>query len=379
MAHACVLADSYLPVHNAALDHRAGFYDRIIEDNTVAHERALSHLYTGGKNAVFDRALDLAAVREERPVHGRGRPELDRRAPFAAGMHDPLGCVEIERRLLRQQTHIGVPVGLHRAGVGPIAGVGIAGDVAARHQLGQNMLTNVIAAAAAQEFDQIVAPENVDAHISQVLLRSPRLFLELDDAVVGVLRNYAETVGLVAADASDGDRHRRPHFEVMRQEGPVIHQIDVLAGKNQHALLFLLEHVIQIPANGVGGAALPVTVGASAVGLKQPHAAAGTVKVPGLADPDMIVQAAGAVLGQHGDVVNAAVDAVAEGEVDQTELAGERNRGLRTDLGQDTEVSIVRPGHDHGKSPGHSKSSPIRSARPLPRGRAGSPLQRCRC
>ena len=68
-----------------------------------------------------------------------------------------------------------------------------------------------------------------------------RLLLKLDDAAVRVQRNDAETMGFMAADAADGDGHRRAGAHMMGKKRLVVHQIDMFAGEDQYALLFLLE------------------------------------------------------------------------------------------------------------------------------------------
>ena len=77
------------------------------------------------------------------------------------------------------------------------------------------------------------------------------------------------------------------------------------------------------------------------------------VEVPRPARADVVVERARVVLRQHDDVVDVRVDAVAEREVDDPVLAGERHRGLGADARQDRQPLPFPAGEDDGSDPLH--------------------------
>ena len=48
----------------------------------------------------------------------------------------------------------------------------------------------------------------------------------------------------------------------------------------------------------------------------------------------MVVEAARAILGKHGNIINFAIDAIAQGKVDQAEFAAKGRRRLGARFGQ---------------------------------------------
>ena len=61
----------------------------------------------------------------------------------------------------------------------------------------------------------------------------------------------------------------------------------------------------------------------------------------------MLVEAVGPVLGQHTNGVNAAVDAVAQGEIDDTEFARKGHGGFGAFFGQYGEPRALTACQDH--------------------------------
>jgi hypothetical protein len=58
----------------------------------------------------------------------------------------------------------------------------------------------------------------------------------------------------------------------------------------------------------------------------------------------MVVQRVGAILCQHGNISDAGVDAIAQGEINDAILAGKRNRGLGTLLREETQALSLASG-----------------------------------
>ena len=77
-------------------------------------------------------------------------------------------------------------------------------------------------------------------------------------------------------------------------------------------------------------------------------AAVGAIQIPGLAVAQVAVQLQGAVLGEDADGVDAGVDTVGQGEVDDAVLAAEGNGGLCHMAGQGVQAAALAAGQQHG-------------------------------
>src|SRR5262249_10571020 len=112
-----------------------------------------------------------------------------------------------------------------------------------------------------------------------------------------------------------------------------VHAIELIAGENQDVRAVVFHDVANLLANRVGGALVPV---GSLVGLlRRQHldeAAAEGIELVGVGDVPM--QADAEELRQDINALHTAVDAVADGDVDQPVLAGDRNGGLAAQLRQ---------------------------------------------
>ena len=117
------------------------------------------------------------------------------------------------------------------------------------------------------------------------------------------------------------------------QHACVVHLVDMVAAEHEHVLRIGLAHDVQVLVDGVGRTAVPGVVQAL---LRRHHVdvlpQARFQKPPATLDvPD---QALRLVLCQHGDAPNPRIDAIAEREVDDLQLAGERHRRLGAPIGE---------------------------------------------
>ena len=139
--------------------------------------------------------------------------------------------------------------------------------------------------------------------------------------------------GLAVVDGQGGDRHVGLVLLVRLEHFAEIHAIELVAREDQHVVDARLLDVPQVLPHGVGGALVPVGVVLRLLGGEDFDEAA----VEGVEDiraADMLVQAGGIELRQHVDAVQAAVDAVGDGDVDEPILSGHGNGRFGTDLGQ---------------------------------------------
>ena len=77
------------------------------------------------------------------------------------------------------------------------------------------------------------------------------------------------------------------------------------------------------------------------------YAAIGTVQVPRQAVTNVAVQLQGTILGQHTHGINAGIDTVGKGEVNDAILAAERNGGLGHVTGQSVQSAALSASQQH--------------------------------
>ena len=113
---------------------------------------------------------------------------------------------------------------------------------------------------------------------------------------------------------------------------------------------------VEVLEDRVGRPAIPLGDPAPRdIGLEHLDPARVAVQVPRPAQPDVVVERAGVVLGQDDDVGDVRVDAVRQREVDDPVLAPERDRRLGPDRGQDREALTLAAGQDHRHRPLHAQ------------------------
>ena len=131
---------------------------------------------------------------------------------------------------------------------------------------------------------------------------------------------------------------------VERDHRPIVHAINMVTGKDENIVVAGLHNEVQVLVDRVGGALVPVRLPVPSIWLEYVNAALLPVQVPGFANADMLVQRVGAILCQHSDISDAGVDAIAQGEINDAILAGERNRRLGTLLGEETQSLSLASG-----------------------------------
>ena len=130
-----------------------------------------------------------------------------------------------------------------------------------------------------------------------------------------------------------GDRHVGRRLDVRDDHVLEVHPVQLVAGEDQHVLDARLLDVAEVLPHGVGRALVPGGVVERLLGGQHLDETA-VERVEGVRRADVAVQADRVELRQHVAAVQAAVDAVRQGDVDQTIFSGHRNRGLGTVLGQ---------------------------------------------
>ena len=106
-----------------------------------------------------------------------------------------------------------------------------------------------------------------------------------------------------------------------------VHDVELVAGEHQDAFGAVPQETVQLLADGVGSALIPVHAG---FGLLRGEDLDEAVRerIEAIGARDVTVQRRRLKLREHEDVAQAGVDAVADRDVDQPILAGERHRRL---------------------------------------------------
>ena len=136
---------------------------------------------------------------------------------------------------------------------------------------------------------------------------------------------------------------------VVVQHLVVVHLVNVVAGEDED--IFRVVHVdeVDVLIDGVRGALVPGALLAGAqIGGQHMDAAVRFVQVPGLAVAQIGVELHGAVLGQYAYRINAGVDAVGQGKVNDPVLGAEGDGGFCHVAGQRVQPGALSAGQQHG-------------------------------
>ena len=199
IAHAGAGLDAAALGDDGAADDGAVFDHDVRHDDAVGDLRAASDAASGGEDGVVDHALDLTALRHEALV------DLGASCDVACGHGGVSGvdlvaarAVDVERRLLAQQIHIGLPEALDRADVLPVALKIVCRQLVLVAQEGGNdvlaevIFTSRVGLVHFEVLFQHAPLEHINAHRGLGALGVLRLFLEFIDRAVGAGVHDAE-------------------------------------------------------------------------------------------------------------------------------------------------------------------------------------------
>ncbi len=118
-------------------------------------------------------------------------------------------------------------------------------------------------------------------------------------------------------------------FLVVGNHGGIVHPVDVVAGENQHIVGIIAVNEVDVLVDGVGSALIPAALLiVTLIRLQNLGTAVGLVEAPGLTVADVLVELQRLILGQDAHGVNAGIDAVAEGEINDAVFTAKGNSGL---------------------------------------------------
>ncbi len=135
----------------------------------------------------------------------------------------------------------------------------------------------------------------------------------------------------------------------MAQQSGIIHFIDMVAAEDENIIGPVRIDKIHVLIDGVGRALVPRTaVPLLDVWGQDMHPAIGAVQVPRLSVSDIAVELQRTVLGEHAHGVDARVDAVGQGKIDDAEFASEGDGGLGHMAGKHVEAASLTARQQHG-------------------------------
>lgn len=355
-------ADGDFFVEDAAVDDGAGADDAAVLDDGFADDGAGFDDGAGGDDGAVDLAVDAGSGGDEGFDDVGVGAEAGGWGDGAGGAEFEVGVFEVEGWVGLEEVHVGGPVGFDGADVAPVVEVLVAEDAVGLEHAGDDVAAEVVGAGVAEvgvvleAFDEGVFVEDVDAHGDPGAAGFFGFFLEVDDAAGGVEVEDAEAMGLAAGDAVDGDGGVGALGAVVGDEVAVGGEVDVVAGEDEDFAGAGFFDDVEVLVDGVGGAVVPVGVGAAEVGLEDLDAAFGGIVAPGAAGADVVEEGAWAVLGEDGEFAEVAVGAVGEDEVDDAVVAAEDDCWFGALFGEDGESVALAACEDHGEDFVHGPS-----------------------
>src|ERR1035438_9865805 len=317
-----IAAEQYHPVQ-----HRSHADAGAQADDTVRDDSDLDNAAVGN-----DRMIDLGAV--DFRARQKARAAEDRRGHVK----------EVEARQFVRDIDVGLEEGANGSNVLPIALEHKGEHAQILNSVGDNMFAKIGERVVQQAADD-VAVEDVDAHgrhkqipfaldpqrgipfrreFQRILDRRLLGFLdEARNASLGIDLHDPQSLRLAPSDGYGRHRDVGPRFRVLVDHAAKVHSVQCVAAEDEEVVPLVIHEVNQVLADGIGGALIPGRVGVGLLGGEDFHEPAGkVVELVGLRD--VLVQGGGVEHGQQVNTSQAGVDAVGDGDIDQTILAGQR-------------------------------------------------------
>ncbi len=148
----------------------------------------------------------------------------------------------------------------------------------------------------------------------------------------------------------------------------IVHPVELVARQDQHQVMTVRIDVHQVLPYGVGRALVPVDAVDALLGREDLHEPGREIVEP-VAFLDVAMERAAVELRQQEDPAQTGVEAVADGDVDEAILAGQRHGGLGAIFRQREEAGAGPAAHDDRDDvvraqagvPRHEDTSPKRS------------------
>ena len=124
----------------------------------------------------------------------------------------------------------------------------------------------------------------------------------------------------------------------------------MVAGKHQHVFRVISLDELDILVYRICSSAIPVGGFLTLIRRQDLHTSEGAVKVPRQTVSDVVVEQERLILGKHPHGINARINAVGEGKVDDAVFAAEGYGGLGELGGQRVKSAALTAGEQHGNT-----------------------------
>ena len=256
--------------------------------------------------------------------------------------------------MIAQQIHVGFPKARDGSDVFPIAlkGIGIHLFTCGQHG-GDDVFTEIVGGigigiVGLQILHQFLAVEDIDTHGSLGAVGLLGLFTELVNGIILIGAHDTEAACLLDRHVDNGDGAIGAHLLMIAEHLGIVHLIDVVTRKNENILCIIAVDKLQILINGIGSAAVPVSAVLTLIGGEDLHAAVSAVEIPRQTVADVLIEYQGLILRQNADGIDAGIDTVGKGEIDDAVFAAEGYGGLCGFGGQHVKSASLAACKQHG-------------------------------
>ena len=184
----------------------------------------------------------------------------------------------------------------------------------------------------------------VDDHMVELFLGG--LLPELDDAAGFVRLEQTEIRRGRPIRGNDRDREIRARLHVPSDELPIVHAIEVVAREDEQVLVLPLLEMRKALADRVRRPLEPVAIAGCLLRRQNLDEPVRETAEPVRSD-DMSVERGGVELRENEDTNDVGIDAVADGDVDESVLPAKRNGGLGAEFREWEQSRTLSPAEDH--------------------------------
>ena len=285
------------------------------------------------------RLFDDRAVGDDRLLELAVGEFRKRQVPGAAE-EMPVFVIEVERRLVLGEGDVFLVERGDGTDVAPVAAVDEGIRLLRRHCLGDDLAAEIEFGVVFEQVDHHVFVEEVNAHGGQEFLFAVfddrqvgdlvfflRLFHEFPDLLVFGHAHDPQVRSTFYSDEVAGNGHLGAFFLMEVHHVHQVHLVKLVAREDHDVLDARVGEVLEGFAHGVSRALEPVAEFHGLLCRGDLHEALGKV-IEFVRAEDVAVKRRGIELGQDQDAVQAGIKAVADGDVDQAVLSGNRHRGF---------------------------------------------------
>ena len=122
-------------------------------------------------------------------------------------------------------------------------------------------------------------------------------------------------------------------LDVLGQDFTEVHAVELITAEDEEILILPLSEVAQVLTHGIGGALIPSFSIRCLLGGENFNKATAE-QIEFISSADVTIQRSAVVLGQHIDLTDTAVDAIADRNIHQAILASKRHGRLCSVFGQ---------------------------------------------